>query len=134
MKEVYPVILKRGDQFILVKVPDLDLVTQGKDWADALAMARDVICLTAVELQDDGQPVPAPSPIENYTSTSQEIMTLVDVDVDAYRAWLENRSVRKNCTLPSWLNARAEKAEINFSQVLQEALLERLGLVGKRGT
>jgi predicted RNase H-like HicB family nuclease len=115
MKVVYPVILQKGDQYILVRVPDLDLVTQGKDWVDALAMARDVICLTAVELQDDGQIVPVPSSIESFESELHEIVTLVDVDFDEYRAWLDNRSIRKNCTLPSWLNARAEKANIIFS-------------------
>ncbi|MCK9217987.1 MAG: HicB family protein, partial [Firmicutes bacterium] len=56
------------------------------------------------------------------------IYTLVDIDFDEYRRKHDNRSVRKNCTIPSWLNEEAIKAEINFSKVLQEALLNQLNI------
>ena len=52
----------------------------------------------------------------------------MDVDFDAYRKMLENRTVRKNCTIPSWLNEKAEQAGINFSAVLQKGLKEELNL------
>jgi len=56
-----------------------------------------------------------------------DTVTLVDVDVDAYRRKLDNRAVRKNLTVPFWLNEQAERAGINFSCVLQEALKQKLG-------
>lgn len=59
--------------------------------------------------------------------TPNELITWVDVDFDAYRRAHDARTIRKNFTIPSWLNVEAEKAGINFSQVLQEALRERLG-------
>ena len=55
-----------------------------------------------------------------------EIVTLVDIDIDAYRRANDNRTIRKNLTLPSWLNDLAEKAGVNFSQILQEGLKEKL--------
>ena len=48
--------------------------------------------------------------------------------MDTYSAKYGSKSVRKNCTIPSWLNTAAEKLHINFSEVLQEALVERLNL------
>jgi post-segregation antitoxin (ccd killing protein) len=52
----------------------------------------------------------------------------VDVDFIAYRKANENRAVKKTLTIPSWLNAEAEKAGINFSRVLQDALMQKLNV------
>ena len=133
MESVFPVIMSHCDEFIVAYVPDLDRSTQGKNMAEAIAMARDMIELTVVTMQDLGQEIPAPSSFESIKADQGEIVTLVDVDFKSYRAKLENRSVRKNCTLPSWLNIKAEQADINFSQVLQEALIDRLGLSSRKG-
>ena len=103
-------------------------MTQGKDIADAIDMARDAISLMGVEYQDKGKTLPQASEISNITHNANETLTLVDVDFDAYRKMLENRTVRKNCTIPSWLNEKAEQAGINFSAVLQKGLKEELNL------
>lgn len=50
------------------------------------------------------------------------LVSLVPVDTDAWRRQFDNKSVKKTLTIPSWLNKKAEKAGINFSQVLQDAL------------
>lgn len=55
-------------------------------------------------------------------------VSLVDVDLTAYRRMLDNKTVRRNVTLPNWLNQEAEKSHINVSKVLQEALMARLGV------
>ena len=59
--------------------------------------------------------------------TASFFATWVDVDFAEYCKKVDNRAVKKNCTIPYWLNVKAEKAGINFSKVLQEALLEVLG-------
>jgi predicted RNase H-like HicB family nuclease len=128
MKTVYPVIFTPDGEWFVVDVPDLGISTQGEGLADAIDMARDAINLTGVTLQDNGEPVPEPSSISSVAVGEGQIVTLVDCDFDEYRKFLENRSVKKNCTLPSWLNKKAEAAQINFSAVLQEALMEKLGL------
>ena len=60
-------------------------------------------------------------------------MSLVDIDTVEYRVANDSRAVKKTLTLPSWLNAKAEAEGINFSQVLQAALKEKLGLLDKKG-
>lgn len=59
------------------------------------------------------------------------IVTLVDVDFAEYRRQNDMRAVKKNCTIPSWLNAAAEKAGVNFSAVLQAALKRELNITGR---
>lgn len=128
MKYVYPIILIPSNGEYVVRVPDFDFMTQGKDIADAIDMARDAISLMGVEYQDKGKTLPQASEISNIAHNANETLTLVDVDFDAYRKMLENRTVRKNCTIPSWLNEKAEQAGINFSAVLQKGLKEELNL------
>ena len=67
----------------------------------------------------------------NVKTAPNDIVTLVDVDFDEYRRRNENRAVRKNVTIPSWLNERAEEAGVNFSAVMQDALKARLHLEGR---
>jgi predicted RNase H-like HicB family nuclease len=128
-KTVYPVILtpaKEGGY--CVTVPDIGNHTEGDDLADALAMAQDAIEMMGVFLQDEGKPIPEPSGIEAVSTEPGEIKSLVTVDFDAYRRKTEKRIVKKTLSIPSWLNAEAEDAELNFSAVLQEALKEKLGV------
>ena len=125
MREAYPIILTRGQKYVVVSIPDFDINTQGEDFADAMEMARDAIGLMGIDMQDDGKELPTPTPITELT-VENGVVTLVDIDFDVYRRKNELRAVKKNCTIPSWLNYEAEKANINFSQVLQNALMEQL--------
>lgn len=128
MKSVYPIVLIPSKNGYVVNVPDFDIMTQGDDIADAIDMARDAISLMGVQYQDDKKPLPKPSAISDVPHKENETVTLVDVDFSAYRKMLDQRSVRKNCTIPSWLNEKAEQANVNFSAILQTALMEKLGL------
>lgn len=128
MKKAYPVILSPSKDGILVKIPDFDAMTSGKDVADAMAMARDLISLLGITLEDDKEPVPAPSELSAIHGKKNDIVTLVDADFAAYRQKYDLRTVKKNCTIPAWLNTEAMRAGINFSAVLQEALKAKLEL------
>ena len=125
MKNAYPIILTQGQKYVVVSIPDFDINTQGEDFADAMEMARDAIGLMGIDMQDDGKELPTPTPISELT-VENGVVTLVDIDFDVYRRKNELRAVKENCTIPSWLNYEAEKANINFSQVLQNALMEQL--------
>ena len=122
---VYPVILSKDGDRYFVTVPDFTVNTEGKDIADAIAMARDAIGLNVLQLEDEGEAVPEPYS-RSYQMQDDDILTLVDIDMTDYRSKYENRTVKKNCTIPYRLNADAEKAGINFSQLLQEALKRKL--------
>ena len=127
MVKVYPVILSKDEEGYIVRIPDFKSVTEGRDLGDAIFMARDAIGLLGIELEDEGKELPEP-----YSRTVKkeegDIETLVDVDFTEYRMRHDNRTVKKNCTIPYYLNAEAEKRGFNFSKILQEALAEKLGL------
>ena len=139
MKRAFPVLIKKSDDEFLVFVPDLEIYTEGKDMADAIAMARDAIGAKGVTMEDMGQGIPEASTVEEAVSKAKEdadeifdysdgITTFVDVDLVAYRNKLQNRVVRKNCTIPFWLNEKAEEMGINFSKVLTDALMTKVGV------
>lgn len=129
MKNAYPIILTPGNDGYVVFIPDFGIGTQGKDLTEAIEMARDAIGLMGIDFEDDGKAVPQPCKPDKVSAASGEIVTLVDVDFSEYRRRNEMRTVRKNLSLPSWLNERAEAAHINFSAVLQEALKSKLNIV-----
>ncbi|MDR0196850.1 MAG: type II toxin-antitoxin system HicB family antitoxin [Oscillospiraceae bacterium] len=129
-KHVYPVVItppKKGDKFFLVYVPDIDRMTQGETFAEALEMAQDLICVHAVSLQDSGQQIPAPSMVEP-TREDDELVSWVAVDFDAYRRSVETRAVHKDVTIPAYMADRAKKMNISLSALLQEALKDKIGL------
>lgn len=128
MKQIYPVILTpEKDGGFTVTVPDLEIGTQGKTVPECIDMARDAISLWGICEQDAGREIPQASTL-SPAHAENEIVTLVDVDFAAYRKACDNRAVRKNVTIPAWLNAAAEAEHINFSSVLQEGLKARLHL------
>ena len=128
MKGAYPAILhKENDGSYYVDIPSLKIGTQGRDITDAIFMARDAIGLWGITQEDLGFAIPVPGTVPECPEG--DMITLVDVDFDAYRRANEVRSVRKSVTIPSYLNDLAEKAGINFSQILQDGLRQRLGVV-----
>ncbi len=134
MKAVYPVIFtkdKNGEY--LVEVPDMDILTEGKDLSDAIFMARDAIGLAGIVAEDNKEEITKPSKLEDikiedgmFADIGKGIVTLVDVDFDEYRRKNDNKAVRRNVTLPNWLDRAAAEAGFNVSQVLREALAEKL--------
>ena len=131
MKNAYPIVLTKSDDFYVVYVPDFELNTQGESIAEAMEMARDVIGMSGCYMQDEGQNIPEPSNIENIESKLGSVITLVDVDFKEYRRKHDNRTVRKNLTIPSWLNEEAEAAGLVFSDVLKKALKNELNIIDR---
>ena len=113
---------------LIANIPDFDISTQGADLAEAIYMARDAIGMMGLDYLEDKKEFPTPSKLTDLTAKADEIVTLVDVDFEDYRKKYENRTVRKNVSLPCWLNEAAEKENINFSQLLQKALKEQLNI------
>lgn len=126
MKNSYPIVLIPEDKGFTVYIPDFDINTQGDNLTEAIEMARDAIGLMGIDMEDDGKSLPVASDVGDVEHEANEIISLVDVDFAEYRRKNEIKVVKKNCTLPSWLCYEAEKANINFSQVLQAALKREL--------
>ena len=135
MKNVYPVFFTKTDTVVLVEVPDLEILTEGTDMSDAMEMARDAIELKCVSMEDDGTEIPLPSEINDlnvnngiFAEEGATVISFVDIDSGEYRRKIDTKTVRKNVTIPSWLNYEAEHAGINVSRVLQEALMKVLNV------
>lgn len=134
MKRVYPIFIAKNQDDYLVYVPDMNLYSEGKSIAESMDMARDAICLYIIECEDTNLSIPDSSDYETALKITMRkadgkdfkystgIRTLVDVDADEYRKKLENYSIKKNCTIPYRLSVKADKAGINYSKVLQDAL------------
>ena len=138
MKAIYPVFIAKSNNEYLVYVPDWEIYTEGKDMVDAIYMARDAIGLKGIDFEDDRKEFPkvsgydeamkkakADTEIFDYTTG---LLTMVDVDFTEYRKKHDNRMVKKNCTIPYYLNVEAEKLGINFSKLLQDALVQKIGI------
>ena len=113
---------------IAVVFPDLDCATSGENEDDALLSARELLGAVLYGLEEDGEPIPAPSALNAVPTEENERAVLVDVYMPSVRMAQVNRSVNRTVTLPAWLNAAALERNINFSQVLQEALKTQLGM------
>lgn len=86
MKQAYPVIMTQGNEFLVVYVPDFNINTQGKNYVEAMEMAQDAIGLVGIDMEDEQEPLPEPTPIsELKAANSTDIITLVDVDFEVYR-------------------------------------------------
>lgn len=126
MREAYKIVLTpEENESYTVFVPDFGSWTQGKNLADAMYMARDLIGIMGITLQDTGKNIPTPDTAECVAEANQ-IVTYVDVDFAEYRRKNDNKKVKKTLTIPSWLNEQAEMAHINFSRTLEEALRSKL--------
>lgn len=127
MKAAYPIVMSEGKDHIIVFVPDFNINTQGADYAEAMEMARDAIGLMGIDMEDEKEAIPSPSALARIVKEHEtDVITLVDVDFAEYRRKNDMRTVRRNVSLPSWLNAEAEKAGLNVSAVLQAALKHEL--------
>lgn len=132
-KKAYPILLIPEDKGFTVYIPDFEINTQGEDLTDAIEMARDAIGLIGIDMEDDGKALPEASSIASAQAEapSGAIVSLVDVDFAEYRRQNDMRAVKKNCTIPSWLNFAAERAGVNFSAILQAALKKELHITNR---
>lgn len=128
MKSIYAIVItppENGEKYYSVYVPDLDLYTQGKDIEDCIYMAKDCIGIWGISEEDARRPIPKGTTLKPVVADN-ELVSLVEVDFAAYREKNDNRCVRKNCTIPAWLDKKATEQGVNFSAVLQKALYDIL--------
>ena len=125
MKATYPVILREVEGGYLVDIPGFEINTFGATQYEAIEMARDAIGVAGIDKIDHGETLPEPiSYKEAKVIGGDDYISVVDIDFDQYRSELDNRLVRKNLTIPYWMNVKAEKLGMNFSYVLREAVEE----------
>ena len=127
MKRAYPVIFTPAAEGGFTSyMPDFNINSQGDNLAEAIEMARDAMGLMGIDMEDDGKVLPEAS--DHVASKPNDLVSFVDVDFTEYRRQNDMRTIRRNVSLPSWLNAEADKAGLNGSAVLQNALKQALGV------
>ena len=143
MLSVYPACFFKEENGYSVIFPDLNwLATSGETPEEAMTMAVDCLAGYLYWLRQDGEDAPAPSAISavDPSRVAEELdgpvgeafVNMVAVDVREYAKAHFEKSVKKTLTIPAWLNAAALERNVNFSQVLQDALCERLHLTPPR--
>ncbi len=126
MKYAYTAVLIPAEEGgYNVEFPDLPgCFTCGDSLTEALEMAKDAAEMLLASYEDDGDPIPEGLSLKDIKTDLKKdgIAALVLADTDEWRKKSNNRAVKKTLSIPSWLNYKAEKAGVNFSQVLQDAL------------
>lgn len=127
MKLIYPAIFKPfsdGSGGFVVEFPDLTgCVTEGRNLEEAIEMGIDAASGWILGELEDGEPIPQASDCRAISVNGDEMVNVLLLDIDAYAERYGEKAVRKNLTIPAWLNTFAEKNNINFSKILQDALL-----------
>lgn len=124
MKLVYPAVFHQEDNAYWVEFPDLEgCHTFGDTIDEILTNAREALEGYTLSFIEDGQKLPPPSDMSSI-KTSDGFVSLVDVDLTEYLE--REKTVDKTLTIPQWLDEAAARKGINFSRVLQDALLEKI--------
>lgn len=110
-----------------VRFPQLDgCYTQGDSFEEARREAVDAMSLHLYGMEQDGESIPdAELAVE---AGSGEMVVPITAWMTPFRDQMENRAVKKTLTIPAWLNDAAERRNVNYSQILQSALKDYLGV------
>jgi len=128
-KYAYPAIFTKEAEGYSVEFPDVPgCATSGVTLPEAMEMAEDALCLMLYDLEESDGNLPASSDLRDVRTEGNAVASLVCCDTLEYRKLYNNKAVKKTLSIPAWLNTMAEKADINFSTVLQNALKKQLGV------
>jgi len=127
-KYIYPAIFTPEEHGkFSINFPDLNgCYTCGDNLSDRMEMAQDALALMITHLEDEKREIPAASSINALTVNGEEFATYISCDTTIYRRLMNNAAVKKTLSNPSWLNDSTMAAGLNFSQVLQKAILSKI--------
>lgn len=129
-KYSYPAVFTMEENGLYsVDFPDIKgCYTSGESLADAIYMAQDVLAYSLYDIERAGDIMPIPSDPTTIAHEANEFVNYVACDTLKYRKLHNNKAIKKTLTIPEWLNESAIEMGLNFSQVLQEALLQRINI------
>ena len=129
MKYIYPAIFTEREDGILVDFPDLpNCYTDGATIEEAFENAEDALALALWQMEETHQELPAPSAPAALHVSGRASVALVRADTLPVRQMNDTRTVRKNVTLPGWMDTLARERNINFSKLLQNAICKECGV------
>lgn len=127
-KLFYPAIFHVADEGgFWITFPDLpECMTQGDDMQEAYEMAVDALGLALTSREQEKQEIPTASELSQITLNENEYCVVIEFDMLAYKKRTNSKAVKKTLSIPEWLNEEAVALGLNFSQVLQEALVQKI--------
>ncbi len=131
---LYPAVFEKGDiKGYTISFPDFaGCISEGVSIAEGLNMAREALELHIYGMEEDNEVLPTPSNPFEISVSENSFVSIIEVWMPVVRDEMQNKAVKKTLTIPKWLNDVALENKVNFSQVLQTALKEYLGLARGR--
>ena len=127
-KLFYPAVFHKEDDGFWVSFPDFpECLTEGDNMDQAYEMAFEALGLAITSRKEDGEEIPVPSSID-AVDPADGILTVINFDMMEYLRKHNSKAVKKTLSIPEWLNEEALRLGLNFSQVLQEALMQKIGI------
>ena len=128
-KLFYPAIFHKAEEGgFWVSFPDFpECLTEGDDMAEAYEMAVDALGLTITDKMQGAEELPKATEVDQVNA-EEGFLVVVEFDLMEYRKKHSSRAVKKTLSIPEWLNEEALARNINFSQVLQDALIEKINI------
>lgn len=129
-KYVYPAVFtEEAEGGYSVSFPDVPGCYTGADTLeDAIKRAEDALCLMLYDMEESGSEIKRATRIQDVEHSEKEFVSLIGCDTLEYRKFFNSKAIKKTLTIPAWLNTMAERQELNFSAVLQEALKAKLNI------
>lgn len=126
---VYPAVFTKEEKGYSVSFPDVSgCYTDADTLEEAMIRAKDALCLMLYSAEEEGTEIAPASDIMSVEVGKDEFTSLIACDTIEYRRFFDNKAVKKTLTIPQWLNKMSEEAHLNFSAVLKEALMQKLGI------
>ncbi len=129
-KLFYPAIFHKAEEGgFWITFPDIpECMTQGDDMQQAYEMAVEALGLAITSREEEKEEIPTPSEPYSISLGENEFCAIIEFDMLAYKKRTNSKAIKKTLSIPEWLNEEASALGINFSQVLQEALLKKIGI------
>lgn len=127
-KLFYPALFHTAEEGgFWISFPDLpECLTEGDDMQQAYEMAVDALGLALTSREEAGELIPSPSEPNKVSVAEDCFLAVIEFDMEAYKKRTRSKAVKKTLSIPEWLNEEATAMGVNFSQVLQEALISKL--------
>lgn len=128
-KLFYPAIFHKAEEGgFWISFPDIpECLTEGDDMQQAYEMAVEALGLALVNRKEEKEEIPVPSEIDRIQGEDGTLV-IVEFDMQEYLRKHNSKAVKKTLSIPEWLNKEATAMGVNFSQVLQEALMSKLNI------
>lgn len=127
-KLFYPAVFHKAEEGgFWISFPDIpECFTQGEDMSEAYEMAVEALGLAITSREEENQSIPTASDPSSLSLDPDSFLVVIEFDMIAYKKRTNSRAVKKTLSIPEWLNEAAIDMGLNFSQVLQEALMEKI--------